>query len=82
MEPFQTLSADHDNFLKYSLHCEIVRGETQLFIFNVLQNFLNTVSITLFTMSELTIHLLARFPDFFSLKQSLLRALMSKVNFP
>lgn len=53
MKPFQTLSADHDNSLKYSLNCEIVPGEAQLFIFNVLQNFLNTACIALFIVSKL-----------------------------
>ena len=40
MKPFRTLSAAHDNFLRYRIHREIVLGETQLFIINILQNFL------------------------------------------
>ena len=55
MRPFQTLSAARDNFLRWSLHREIVLGETQLYIFNILQNFLNTAGITLFSMSKSTI---------------------------
>ena len=50
MRPFQTLSA-RDNFFCFFLHREIVLGETQLYIFNILQNFLNTAGITLFSMS-------------------------------
>ena len=39
MKPFRTLSAAHDNFLRYRIHREIVLGETQFFIINILQNF-------------------------------------------
>ena len=55
MRPFQTLSAARDNFLRWSLHREIVLRETQLYIFNIIQNFLNTVGTTLFSMSKSTI---------------------------
>ena len=55
MWPFQTLSAARDNFLRWSLHREIVLRETQLYIFNIIQNFLNTVGTTLFSMSKSTI---------------------------
>lgn len=54
MKPFQTLPADHDNFFMCSLHLEVVLGETQS-IFSVLQNFLNSANITLFTVRKLTI---------------------------
>ena len=56
MKPFRTLAAAHDNFLRYSFLREIVLGETQLIIINILQNFLKTAGIMLFTMSKLTIN--------------------------
>lgn len=86
MKPFQTLPADHDNILIYSLHLEVVLGETQLFIFSVLQNFLNSARHYIIYSEQINnrLQLLVRFPDFFfvSLMQSLRRSLMSKVNFP
>ena len=49
------IPAAHDNLFSYNLHHEIVLEETKLFIFKVLQNFLNTAGITLFTIIKLTI---------------------------
>ena len=73
------IPAAHDNFFSYNLHREIVLEETKLFIFKVLQNFLNTAGITLFTIIKLTIDFsfskISRFL-FVSLKQNLHRVVV------